>query len=214
MKLVRLAILAAVICIVLVLVGKGCDMAGDGGHDEDVPAVADDVAAPANDTPDEAKMLQEEAGQDAGQPNEELPPIDNEWLADEYLQLIRSGEMTFAQVDEIGRWVADNSKHQNKIKDYFVIKGAIEEYAKCRNLLLMILSPDTDFDRLAGEVRRMVPSIRNGGEYADLLVKLRRKMQRFVIRDRKIMSQKEIAEDLYMFAEQHPDGIQSFAELK
>ena len=153
MKLVKLAILAAVICIVFALLGKGC------------------------------------------------------------LRLIKSGEMTFAQVEEISRWVDDNSDRDDEIKDYAVIKGAIAEYAKCRNILLEINS-DADFAELATEIKRLVPRIRSDGAYADLLVKLRVKMQRFVISGGRLLDKEGMERNLYEFAESHPDGIESFAELK
>ena len=48
MKLVKLAILAAVICIVLALAGKGCDMITGGGHHGDEAAPAGGVAVSAD----------------------------------------------------------------------------------------------------------------------------------------------------------------------
>ena len=172
MKLVKLAILAAVICIVFALVGKGCDMITGGGHHGD------------------------EAGGIA-----------------EYLRLIKSGEMSFVQVDEIDGWLAENSDRKDEIKDYAVIKGAISEYAKCRDLLLEINSY-ADFAELATEIKRLVPRIRSDGAYADLLVKLRVKMQRFVISGGRLLDKEGMERNLYECAESHPDGIESFAELK
>lgn len=189
MKLVKLAILAAVICIVFALVGKGCDMITGGGHHGDE---AGGIAASA----------------DYGG---EVSPGERE--AAEYLRLIKSGEMTFAQVEEISRWVDDNSDRDDEIKDYAVIKGAISEYAKCRDLLLEINS-DADFAELATEIKRLVPRIRSDGAYADLLVKLRVKMQRFVISGGQLLDKEGMERNLYEFAESHPDGIKSFAELK
>lgn len=190
--MVKLAILAAVICIVFALVGKGCDMITGGGHHGDEAAPAGGVAASA----------------DYGS---EVSPGERE--AAEYLRLIKSGEMTFAQVEEISRWVDDNSDRDDEIKDYAVIKGAISEYAKCRDLLLEINS-DADFAELATEIKRLVPRIRSDGAYADLLVKLRVKMQRFVIRGGRLLDKEGMERNLYEFAESHPDGIESFAELK
>lgn len=187
--MVKLAILAAVICIVFALVGKGCDMITGGGHHGDE---AGGIAASA----------------DYGG---EVSPGERE--AAEYLRLIKSGEMTFAQVEEISRWVDDNSDRDDEIKDYAVIKGAISEYAKCRDLLLEINS-DADFAELATEIKRLVPRIRSDGAYADLLVKLRVKMQRFVISGGRLLDKEGMERNLYEFAESHPDGIESFAELK
>ena len=48
MKLVKLAILAAVICIVFALLGKGCDMIGGGGHHGDEAAAVGGVASSAD----------------------------------------------------------------------------------------------------------------------------------------------------------------------
>ena len=193
MKLVKLAILAAVICIVFALVGKGCDMITGGGHHGDE---AGGIASSAD------------YGNAEG---EELPPGDRE--AAEYLRLIKSGEMSFVQVDEIDGWLAENSDRKDEIKDYSVIKGAIAEYAKCRNILLEINS-DADFAELATEIKRLVPRIRSDGAYADLLVKLRVKMQRFVISGGQLLDKEGMERNLYEFAESHPDGIKSFAELK
>ena len=193
MKLVKLAILAAVICIVFALLGKGCDMITGGGHHGDEAAAVGGVAASAD--------LQGEG----------LMPGERE--AAEYLRLIKSGEMTFAQVDEIGSWVAENSDREDEIKDYAVIKGAISEYAKCRDLLMEI-NGDADFGELAAEIKRIVPRIRSDGAYADLLVKLRVKMQRFVISGGRLLDKEGMERNLYEFAESHPDGIESFAELK
>lgn len=190
MKLVKLAILAAVICIVFALMGKGCDMITGGGHHGDE---AGGIAASAD--------LQ----------GEELPPGDRK--AAEYLRLIKSGEMSFVQVDEIDGWLAENSDRKDEIKDYSVIKGAIAEYAKCRDILLEINS-DADFAELATEIKRLVPRIRSDGAYADLLVKLRVKMQRFVISGGQLLDKEGMERNLYEFAESHPDGIKSFAELK
>lgn len=191
--MVKLAILAAVICIVFALAGKGCDMITGGGHHGDEAARAGGVAVSAD--------LQ----------GEELPP--GEQQAAEYLRLIKSGEMSFAQVDEIDGWLAENSDREDEIKDYSVIKGAIAEYAKCRDLLLEINS-DADFAELASELKRMVPRIRSDGAYADLLVKLRVKMQRFVLSSGRLLDKEGMERNLYEFAESHPDGIKSFAELK
>ena len=192
MKLVKLAILAAVICIVFALVGKGCDMITGGGHHGDEAAPAGGVAASA----------------DYGS---EVSPGERE--AAEYLRLIKSGEMTFAQVEEISRWVDDNSDRDDEIKDYAVIAGAISEYAKCRDLLLKI-DCDADFEELAAELRRLVPRIRSDGAYADMLVKLRIKMQHFVISGGRLLDKEGMERNLYEFAENHPGGIESFAELK
>lgn len=188
--MVKLAILAAVICIVFALVGKGCDMITGGGHHGDE---AGGIASSAD--------LQ----------GEELPPGDRK--AAEYLRLIKSGEMSFAQVDEIDGWLAENSDRKDEIKDYSVIKGAIAEYAKCRDILLE-LNSDADFAELATEIKRLVPRIRSDGAYADLLVKLRVKMQRFVISGGQLLDKEGMERNLYEFAESHPDGIKSFAELK
>lgn len=185
--------MAAVICIVLALAGKGCDMITGGWHHDDGAAPGGGVAASAD-------------LQGGG-----LQPGERE--AAEYLRLIKSGEMTFAQVDEISRWVAENSDREDETKDYAVIKGAISEYAKCRDLLMEI-NGDADFGELAAEIKRIVPRIRSDGAYADLLVKLRVKMQRFVISGGRLLDKEGMERNLYEFAENHPGGIESFAELK
>ena len=215
MKLVKLAILAAVICIVFVLVGKVCDMITGGGHHEDAPALADGVDSSkyiyiegtGNDAPSEF---------DKNDDDDDVSASDNVNYAAlnaksaQYMELIRKADMTFAQVDEIKKWVDKNEAYGNGIKDYDKIKTAIGEYVMCRDLLYKI-KKGAGFEKIAKEFHSTVPKIKSNGDYYNLLVNLRVKMQKFTGSNR--LNEEGIEEKLYSFAENHPNGINSFADL-
>lgn len=131
-------------------------------------------------------------------------------VAADYMELIRKADMTFAQVDDISGWVAENAAHGNGIKDYNKIKTAIGEYVKCRDLLYKI-KKGAGFEKIAKEFHSTVPKIKSNGDYYNLLVNLRVKMQKFTGSNR--LNEKGIEEKLYSFAEDHPNGINSFADL-
>ena len=56
-----------------------------------------------------------------------------------------------------------------------------------------------------------MPKIKSNGDYYNLLVNLRVKMQKFTGSNR--LNEEGIEEKLYSFAEDHPNGINSFADL-
>ena len=127
-----------------------------------------------------------------------------------YMELIRKAEMSFTQVDEIKEWVDKNEAHSNGIKDYSKIKTAIGEYVKCRDLLYKV-KKGADFEEIAKEFKGTVPKIKSNGDYRNLLVSLRVKMQKFTGGNK--LGEEGIEEKLYLFAEDHPVGINSFADL-
>ena len=215
MKLVKLAILAAVICIVFALVGKGCDMITGGGHHEDAPALADgvdsskssNIEGTGNDAPSEV---------DKNDDDDDVPaPDDTDYkalnaVAARYMELIRNADMTFAQVDEIKKWVDDNSQHKKKIKDYGKIAAAIKDFVKCRDVLMKI-NAGADIDALCPQIKNVVSTISKD----NLLRELRIKMQRFLYEGGKPLKKDEqIIDKIYQFSVKHPDGIRSFKELE
>ena len=127
-----------------------------------------------------------------------------------YMELIRKADMTFAQVDEIKKWIDGNSQHRRKIDNYGKIAAAIKDFGKCRDVLLKI-NINADIDALCPQIKTVVSALSKD----ELLRELRIKMQRFLYEGGKSLKKDEqIKDKIYQFSVKHPNGISSFKELE
>ncbi|MDE6010055.1 MAG: hypothetical protein K2F87_01215 [Muribaculaceae bacterium] len=124
----------------------------------------------------------------------------------QYLDMIRKASMSFAQVDEIQRWVMANKSKSGKINNYSEIMKAIAVFANARNLVSQI-KPGANFTALAPSINAFVKGISTDAPYKQL----RSKMQK--LNGNNVKSNIEVEEILYNFAEKHPNGITSFSQL-
>lgn len=131
-------------------------------------------------------------------------------VAARYMELIRKADMTFAQVDEIKKWIDDNRQHGSKIDNYGKIAVAVKDFGKCRDVLMKI-NAGADIDALCPQIKNVVSTISKD----NLLRELRIKMQRFLYEGGKPLKKDEqIIDKIYQFSVKHPDGIRSFKELE
>ena len=127
-----------------------------------------------------------------------------------YMELIRKADMTFAQVDEIKKWIDGNSQHRKKIDNYGKIAAAIKDFGKCRDVLLKI-NINANIDALCPQIKTVVSALSKD----ELLRELRIKMQRFLYEGGKSLKKDEqIKDKIYQFSVKHPNGISSFKELE
>lgn len=217
MKLVKLAILAAVICIVFALMGKGCDMITGGEHHGDEACGVGSGKSPNIKSPNIEKIdndvLSEVDKNDDGNDVSASGVTDYAALnaeAARYMELIRKADMTFAQVDEIKKWIDENSQHKRKIKNYGKIAAAINDFGKCRDVLMKI-NINADIDALCLQIKNVVSTVSKD----NLLRELRIKMYRFLVEEGKLLrNDEQIMEKIYIFSRMHPNGISSFKELE
>lgn len=83
--------------------------------------------------------------------------------ANNYYNLLKQANVSFAQLDEIATWLTANQKDSKPINGYDRIKSALQEFQKCRKLLEQMTDPDKISDELAGQVLDTAKNLPNDG---------------------------------------------------